>query len=379
MKRGTPGFVGFRLREAREARGLSTTGLADILGISRAAISQYENSQSSPGPDILNRLTIVLNEPVEFFLSTPRRSNAPIFFRSRAATTVAARTRAAVLLNWLGDIAEELWRHLEFPSLQFTPFDPPTDPLKLDREAIEAAAADTRKYWGLGDGPISNMTWLLESKGAIVTRAEIEEPLMDSFSRYDEDTAPFIFLNADKASAVRSRLDAAHELAHCVLHRAVTDDYWSTDAKVAQRETQAYQFAGAFLLPRERFASDVLIPSLETFLSLKPKWKVSISAMLMRAAALGLTSEQHEVRLWRSLARRGWRTHEPLDDVLEPEAPHLLRKAFEVLAEQNAQAPLEVRQEVTLAPGDVTFLTMLPPDYFDETDINLVPFKRKIH
>jgi transcriptional regulator with XRE-family HTH domain len=41
--RGTPGFVGDRLREAREARGLSAVSLADLLGITRQAISLYES------------------------------------------------------------------------------------------------------------------------------------------------------------------------------------------------------------------------------------------------------------------------------------------------------------------------------------------------
>ena len=39
MKLGTPGFVGPRLREAREGRGLTAMSLAELLGITRSAIS----------------------------------------------------------------------------------------------------------------------------------------------------------------------------------------------------------------------------------------------------------------------------------------------------------------------------------------------------
>ena len=95
----------------------------------------------------------------------------------------------------------------------------------------------------------------------------------------DEDTAPFIFL-AEK------HLPARHM--NRVLH--LTDDYWSP-----QREKQAYLFAGA--LPGERFAgrgsgSLALIAAV----ALKPP-----SVRCHAAEALGLTSEQHVVRLWRSL------------------------------------------------------------------------------
>src|SRR5215213_2139203 len=63
---------------------------------------------------------------------------------------------------------------------------------------------------------------------------------------------------------------AAHELGHCILHRHIPADYWSTEAKVRLREAQAHKFASAFLLPRDTFSDDVQIPSLETSMALKP-------------------------------------------------------------------------------------------------------------
>jgi len=358
---------------------MTASVLAKLVGTSGAAISQYESDQASPGPDVLRRVSLVLNLPTDFFLKKRGQKTQTVYFRSRAATTVASRTRAAVLLDWLADIAQELTLRLHFPEARFPVIQLPQDPQSFDLRTIERAAAETRRQWGLGNGPISNVVWLLENNGAIVTRGEIEEAYMDSFSRYDpEDVRPFIFLNADKSSAVRSRFDAAHELGHCILHRDVPSGYWSNDTKIKLREWQANKFASAFLMPRETFSRDVLIPSLETFIALKEKWLVSASAMLMRCEDIGLVSDDHAVRLWRNLGRRGWRTREPLDDKLVPESPKLLPKAIRALAERNPQAPLEMLKSVSLSAHDVAELMMVPVDDFTEsTEGNLVPFRQR--
>ena len=50
MKPNTPGFIGKRLKEGREARELSMQGLAELLGVSRQSISKYESNDQSPRP-----------------------------------------------------------------------------------------------------------------------------------------------------------------------------------------------------------------------------------------------------------------------------------------------------------------------------------------
>ena len=42
MRTGSPGFVGCRLREAREVRQLTAIGLAELVGSTSSAISSYE-------------------------------------------------------------------------------------------------------------------------------------------------------------------------------------------------------------------------------------------------------------------------------------------------------------------------------------------------
>lgn len=365
MRSGTPNFVGARLREAREVRGLSMQQLAELLGVSRAAISQYEANQSSPHPGIMQRLAQTLNFPSGFFLLIEREQHeGEVFFRSKVATTKAARSRGQYKLRWLADIVAQLTKRLHLPPPEFQPFEPESNPRRLGDSDIDEAALELRRYWGLGEAPVANITWLLESHGAIVTRGEMFEPLMDSFSRWDADDAhPLIFLNADKSSAVRLRFDAAHELGHLLLHQRTSEEYWGRELQL--REQQANRFASAFLLPAQAFGQDIAYPSLDALRALKPKWRTSISAMLLRAQHLGLVTDAHGERLWQNLGRRHWRTHEPLDDELEMESPRLLRLAFDTLASHDPAAPSALLSDLQLPPSDVISIAMLDASFFE--------------
>jgi len=50
MRLGTTGFVGQRLKEAREARGLSGVDLADMLGVKPQTIYAYQGGDATPSP-----------------------------------------------------------------------------------------------------------------------------------------------------------------------------------------------------------------------------------------------------------------------------------------------------------------------------------------
>lgn len=149
---------------------------------------------------------------------------------------------------------------------------------------------------------------------------------MDAFSEWrNGDESPFILYGADKGSAVRSRFDIAHELGHLMLHRGLDPQTFAEPATHKRAEMQAHRFAGALLLPKLAFAREVFAATLDTFLRLKPRWRVSVATMIHRAGDLGLVGREQAKLLWIYLNRRGWRKHEPLDDDLPVEAPQLLR------------------------------------------------------
>lgn len=372
MKRGTPGFVGVRLKEAREARGLSVTALAEILGVSRQSVSQYENEQQSPRPEVMAKIEQVLNLPSAFF-SRPvakRPEVRRIFYRSMNSATKLARVRVERRYEWLTEIANYLQEYVSFPPVCFPRFDVPRDPRELSWEDVEDFAARTREFWGLGEGPISNIVWLLENKGAIVARGMVEADELDAFSEWHEWQArsgtPYVFLGADKESAPRSRYDAAHELGHLVMHRNIDPKHIENRATFKIIENQAHRFAGSFLLPALAFSNDFSVANLDAFRALKPKWKVSVAMMVYRSQDLGLVGKEQVRRLWINRTRRGWRLKEPLDDHLPIEKPRMLQRAFSMLVDEGIKSRDEIRTALPYSAGDIAELAGLPQRFLDE-------------
>jgi Zn-dependent peptidase ImmA (M78 family) len=324
----------------------------------------------------MRRIGERLNLPVQFFLCQPARATpGTIFYRSMSAATKRARLRAERRYGWLREIVSFLRQYVRFPEINFPQFEFPADPAQISEDQIEDVAAETRRAWSLGQGPISNVSWLLENHGGVVTRCELGAATLDAFSEWSSsDSTPYVVLSAGKDSAARSRWDAAHELGHLVMHRHLPKSLLHQSACFDVIEDQAHRFAGAFLLPAAAFAEDLYSPSLDRLRALKEKWRVSIAAMIKRAADLKLINQDHERRLWMNLGRRKWRTREPLDDVLEPEQPRFLRRAMELLIAKGILAPSELPLRLTLAPRDIEDLTGLDPGYLTKAgpDIELV-------
>ena len=101
MSRREPGFVGERLTEVREARGLNQTELASLLGIKRASVSHYERDQRSPDGDIIIRLGNILSVPEAFFFTRAEPTGSDtLFYRSLASATKSDRKRAVRRYGW---------------------------------------------------------------------------------------------------------------------------------------------------------------------------------------------------------------------------------------------------------------------------------------
>jgi Zn-dependent peptidase ImmA (M78 family) len=128
-------------------------------------------------------------------------------------------------------------------------------------------------------------------------------------------------------------------------------------------ESQAHAFARAFLLPDKTFAADLFSPTLDAFRAIKPKWKVSIQAMIMRAMELRLLSPEQQGRIWPNLNRRGWRKSEPLDETLEPESPRLLRRTVDLLLKTGATTRQNIVMQNAMFAEDIEDLIGLPRGY----------------
>lgn len=370
MTLATPGFQGDRLREAREARGISQVDLARLIDVTRQAVSSFEKGTNSPAPATTRKIADVLGLKPAFFqreepLGSSLPAAGPTYFRSFARARAGDRRKGEFRLNLVAELVAISMAEIEYPEVALPEIYLGSNPELIDEPFIERLAISLRKHWRLGSGPIQNVVWLLENNGVVVVLDDVATNDIDAFSCWRAEV-PIIILGSNKRSAVRSRWDAAHELGHLILHRNVDQHRLADKEGLAMTEAQANFFAQCFLMPREGYERAIIVPSLDEFLVAKPKWKVSVQAQIERSFKLKLIGESSRTRMWRQLNRQGWATREPYDDEIPMEEPVLVRKAFEMALEDHS-IDLEWLEATTGHPAEVVLaLVKAKPSHFDE-------------
>ena len=357
-----------RLKEARLSRGLTMTELAQKLNISRQAISKYEKNVMSPSHEIIRNMSDILEFPESFFFKDFDNDNirfSPTYYRSLKTTENAYKKMFYMRLEWARRLIGILEDFLNLPTLNIP--EALDSSCEIADEKTEEMASSLRKFWGLGLNPISDLTRLVEANGIFVSRINYGATRIDACSKISDSRA-YIMLSEDKASAVRSRFDLAHELGHFLLHRDWTDDEYEEHFNLVEK--QAHQFAGALLMPRETFTQEIYSTSLEHLIELKRRWKVSLAAIIYRCSTLELFSEGQVQRLRIELGRRKWKRVEPLDDVIPAESPVLIRKALELLFTQQVISPTEIMNVMGISEYDFSALCNIDLSYFKSQDEN---------
>lgn len=356
------GFVAGRLEQARRARGLSATDLADLVGVSLQSISKYENGHQVPRFDTAEVIASQLRMPRSFFFRPMVGIGSdPVFWRARLSAPPVWRDRAGVRLSWFKEIVDYLSTFFDLTEVNLPEVESFDDRL-VDTAAAEAAAAAIRAHWGIVDGPFPDAVEQLEINGVLVARIHVHAEKLDAFSQYAGERAnPLVVLSRDKSSACRQRFDALHELAHLVVHRTLSGRRMNDKATYKIVEKQADLVAAALLLPAREFANDLVAPTLDGLLMLKERWGASVGAMIMRCRALGIIDDEEVRRLFINYNRRGWRGNEPLDARLPTEEPQLLRRSLEMLIEERVRTVEQILDDLPFPPGDIEEIAGLAP------------------
>jgi len=334
----TSNFNGERLKLARRFNKLTLVELAGQLNVSKQMISKYEKNLSQPGGEVIFLLEKVLGFPRNFYFDEDFNHGkvGNTYFRSLAKATKKDIESQKIRIDFLSVVYSFIEDYIELPSQNF-PLLHFEDNEKLN---IEKTAQLVREYWGLAEKPIKNMVELLEINGVVVSTSKMNLEVIDAYTQVREingkDTY-FVILGNDKGSRYRRQFDAAHELAHILLHEGYLDVSTLSKEEEREIENQANDFASAFLLPKDAFIRDVsMMPNnLNHYLFLKKKWHVSVGAMVRRAYNLGVITNSQYTTLQRNMSKKGWRTEEPLDNKSEPTSPVLLPKSFKTLLEED--------------------------------------------
>ena len=384
-------FNGQRLRQARLYRGLSINDLAELLDVTKQAVSQYETSNMTPDFDKMTIITKELNFPPSYFFQEDdfNISTKTTYFRALLSANKNARLQQITKVKHLAIIYKILDKYVEFPKLNLIDT---SEFISNDEIDYEEIALKLREFWGIGTRPIEDFPYLLEKNGIVVASYPVSQNNIDAYSQkinVDGNDKYIIVLSNDKNNAARSNFDAAHELGHILLHN------WDIDLEelprddFKQQEKEANNFAAAFLLPKETFLKDVsLYPrDLKYYIELKKKWKVSIAAMLMRANKLDAINDNQYQYLVKQMTFNKWRQIEPLDNILIKKEPTLLNKSMEILIENeifNAQEFLDelTENKISMKSDEIELLLNLPEGMLtpkrDENFAPIVNLKKKI-
>jgi Zn-dependent peptidase ImmA (M78 family)/transcriptional regulator with XRE-family HTH domain len=305
-----------RLSLARKRRRLTAKALAEKAELAVDTISRLENGSNLPDEATVAKLVRVLNFPTAFFFDQDPEDIDTGAVSFRSFSKMSARERdAAISAGSLG-LQLSTWVEERFnlpkPNLLDLSFE--TNP--------ENAAHSMRQFWGIGEKPIGNLMGLLETNGVRLFSLSENTASVNAFSFW-RDEKPFIFLNNFK-TAESSIFDAAHELAHLVMHKH------GDPKETRSAEREANSFASAFLMPakdvRARVPRRIFV---DTVLQAKMRWRVSAMAMAYRLNTLRLLSDWQYKSICIELGKRGYRSAEP--EGIERETSVIWRKVLSQL------------------------------------------------
>ena len=387
-----------RLTLARVRNGWTKHRLATIVGVTPAAITQYELGQARPSGASVSRLAAQLGVPPGYFAAGRpfiTVSPADAHFRSLRAARVSDREQALAIVAHLAELILVLARVVRLPAVAIggapagrnhpgrqgpeprgsatgLPAGPDVaaEPARLadDDDTPERAARRLRRSWHLSPGPLPHLVRQAEMHGIVVAVARFgASERVDAFScwpaRLDR---PVICLASDRGNVLRRRFSAAHEIAHLILHR---------DRPVpgsAGNEREADRFAAEFLMP----AADIVPmlprrPDLAQLVELQQQWGVSVQALLRRCNDLGTISPHMYKRGMTAIGQLGWRRSEPALDY-GGEWPAMLAEALrlagtrglteQVLANGLCLPAAEIRDLLGQEEEDRLTLRLVPPE-----------------
>jgi len=312
-------FNATRLRIARLFHGITQRELAGRIAVSNGQMATFEGGHKEPKGDVLDALCSVLLVKPEYFCGEADEfREEEVNFRRRISAPEKLKRQVLARGSLFGMAVEQLSRLGKFPAYNFPKHTVET------MEDIEVAAEKCRLHWNLTlDAPIGDMARVVENAGVVILAIDLQTAeRVDAFSRFGDTSV--VVLNLQKRSASRTLWDLTHETAHGVLHQH------ARGVPLEQREAEADRFAGAFLLPRDAFASDFTAcraMDWEGLLDLKRHWRASVQAILVRARQLELIDAAEYRTRFRTLSGWGWRTSEPDEPTLD--VPSLFNKALE--------------------------------------------------
>lgn len=354
-----------RLKDARIYRGYSQQELADKIDITRQAISSYEKGKKNPSIEVLTNISMELKFPFDFFYKDVEKQEIePVyFFRSMSIPKKTKEMLYKKMEYFNSEILGFCNRYINLSKNNLIEINKKEF---FSQDKIREIVEELRGKWGIYDSPINDLMYLMQKNGCIISYINLNSDKTDGFSCWIEDR-PIILINNVKNSATRLRFTLAHELGHIILHKNL-----DSNESLKEREAEANFFAGELLFPTDQVINEVYSTTLDSFIPIKYKWKISIAAIIRRCLDLELITDERHLILQKQLSKRKWRKVEPLDDIIENEEPQLVQDIFDLLVNNNIITKNGIIDNIRFYDEELIEICGLREDFFKEMlDIQL--------
>ncbi len=307
------------LKYYRLKNNMSKKDLAEAIGVSAMAITNYENGSRNPNMETLKRLASALNIRVTDFLASTGSALQFSHGRFRKGSRLSLgeqeyiRESVEEYFSRFFQVVDALGGTDVLGSIPTTRKIPWT-------ENAEKAAENLRKYLNISeDGPIDRLVETLENKGVLVLFLSVESRFFSGMNG-TVNGIPYIVINSSMSPA-RIRSTIVHEVAHFAID-------WPDDLDEKSEEAIATAISGAFLFPQKdayrelgykrNFVSrDMSITCRE--------YGISLFMLAKRARLCNIITESAERAFYIRASKIGWRANEPTWGI-EKEEPGLFKQ-----------------------------------------------------
>jgi Zn-dependent peptidase ImmA (M78 family)/DNA-binding XRE family transcriptional regulator len=326
---------------ARESRGFTQKGLANRLGITQGALSRIESGILGMEDSNLKKMSNVLGYPVSFFMQKRPIYGVglvEVFHRKRQSIGIKTMDKVYSLIDIRTSEISRMLKGVDIGELDFPLFNLDD----YDGSASEVARLVKAK-WRVPHGPVNNVVYYFERARGIIIPFDFEISSIDAISHWLPGLPPLFFVNKYLPTD-RMRFTLCHELGHIVMHQK---------SPTPEIEQQANEFAAEFLMPEKDIRPYLTDLSIEKLASLKPYWKVAMSALLKRAIDLNMITPRHGRTLWMQMSKSGYKVREPMELNLEPEIPTLLKEIINTYIDDMHYNLPELAKMVNLFENEV--------------------------
>ena len=312
-------MLGKKLKFYRLKNNMTKKALADAIGLTPMAITNYENDNRKPNMDTLKLLAKVLNIRVK-----EKKKNIGGELEFTHGKFRKGSKLGTLNQEYIKESVEEYFgRFFQVVSILGGQqiLEPVPEVKKIAwTDDTEEAAKELRNYLDIPiKGPVPNLVQLLENKGVLVFFIEIDT---DFFSGLNGTVngIPYIVINS-RMSPARIRSTIVHEVAHFAFE-------WPEDLSDKDEENLATAISGAFLFPKEDAFRELGYKRnaiSRAMIMTCREYGISLFMLVKRARICGIINDSVEKVFYIRASKAGWRKAEPDWDI-QREEPNLFKQ-----------------------------------------------------